>query len=222
MGCQQGGAGVAAQRLLETGAALLADHEAWQRGDQRHMVKGGAEQGGGEIVARLLVFTRYRDEVVGGQGPIDGQDLHAMGLLLSIERIRWRQAARHQQRIHMAADQHSGQLLLGVRLVFRADDQQLIALSPGALLETLGELGVTGVLKVRQDEAQGPGLAAAQGGGAAVRLIVVGMDHGHHLVTGGLADAILIRLAVDHIAGGGTRDTGQGGDFIQFHHIGSV
>lgn len=62
-------------------------------------------------------------------------------------------------------------------------------LEPGALLETLGELGVTGVLKVRQDEAQGPGLAAAQGGGAAVRLIVVGQDHGHHLVTGGLADA---------------------------------
>lgn len=90
------------------------------------------------------------------------------------------------------------------------------------MLEALGELGVTGVLKVRQDEAQGPGLAAAQGGGAAVRLIVVGQDHGHHLVTGGLADAILIRLAVDHIAGGGTRDTGQGGDFIQFHHIGSV
>jgi hypothetical protein len=48
--------------------------------------------------------------------------------------------------------------------------------------------------------AEGAGLAAAQGGGAAVRLIVVGMDHGHHLVAGCLADAVLIGLAIDHIA----------------------
>ena len=122
----------------------------------------------------------------------------------------------------MAADQHAGQLFLGLGFVFRADDQQLVALGAGPLFEALGELGIAGVLEVGQDEAQCLGLAAPQGSGAAVRLVVVGMDHGHHLVTGGLADAVLIGLAVDHIAGRGARDAGQCGDFIQFHHIGSV
>lgn len=122
----------------------------------------------------------------------------------------------------MAAHQHPGQLLFGIRIVLRADNEQLISLAASPLLQALGELGVTGVFEVGQDEAEGAGLAAAQGGGAAVRLIVVGMDHGHHLVAGCLADAVLIGLAIDHIAGGGARDTGQRGDFIQFHHVGSV
>ncbi len=122
----------------------------------------------------------------------------------------------------MAAHQHLGQLFFGGRVILRADDEQLIALRPRPLFQPFGQLGVTGVLKVGQDKAEGFGLAAAQGGGAAVRLVVVGGDDSHHLVAGGLTDAVLVGLAVDHIAGRGARDTGEGGDFIQFHHIGSV
>ena len=122
----------------------------------------------------------------------------------------------------MAAHQHLGQLFFCGGLIFRADDEQLISLCPGPLFQPFGQFGVTGVLKVGQDKAEGLGLAATQGGGAAVRLVVMGGDHGHHLVAGGLTDAVLIGLAIDHIACRGARDTGEGGDFIQFHHIGSV
>ncbi len=122
----------------------------------------------------------------------------------------------------MAAHQHLSQLFFGGGIIFRADDKQLITLRPRPLFQPFGQLGVTGVFKVGQDKAQGLGLAATQGGGAAVRLVVVGGDHCHHLVTGSLADAVLVGLAIDHIACRGARDTGEGGDFIQFHHIGSV
>jgi len=148
--------------------------------------------------------------------------MDAARLLARIEGIVRRQATGHQQGIHMATGQHLGQFFLGGGFIFRADDQQLITLGSGPLFEALGEFGITGVLEVGQDKAEGLGLAAAQGGGAAVRLVVVGGHHRHHFVTGCLTDAVLIGLAIDHIAGRGARDTGEGGDFIQFHHIGSV
>ena len=219
---QVAGRTVTGNGLFEARFSLLTDRQFRQCSDQGDMTDGRGEQGGGEVQARLLVFTRHGDEVLGGHGTVDGEDLHAPGLLLQVEGIRRGEAACHQERVHMAAHQHPGQLLFGVRIVLRADDEQLISLGAGPLLQALGELGVTGVFEVGQDEAEGAGLAAAQGSGAAVRLIVVGMDHGHHLVAGCLADAVLIGLAIDHIAGGGARDTGQRGDFIQFHHVGSV
>ena len=186
------------------------------------MAQSRGEQGAGEIKARFLVFTGDGDELVGCHRPVDGEDLAALRLQFAVEGVVRRQATGHQQGVHMAAHQHLGQLFFGSGLIFRADDEKLISLRPRSLFQPLGQLGVTGVLKVGQDKAQSLGLAATQGGGAAVRLIVMGGDNGHHLVAGGLTDAVLVGLAIDHIACRGARDTGEGGDFIQFHHIGSV
>lgn len=147
---------------------------------------------------------------------VDGHHRQAFGDQPGMGIIPGRQATGDDQRVAAARAEQVDHLALGLRLVVGAGDQQLVAARPGALFELLGEAGVAGVFQVREDEAEGAGLPAAQAGGLLVRLVAVFLDHGKHALDGGGADAPLGGLAIDDVAGGGHRDPGQAGDITEF------
>jgi len=86
----------------------------------------------------------------------------------------------------------------------------------GTLLQRFGDAGVAGVFQVRQDKAEGAGVAAAQTGGLRVGAEVMFLDHLAHALDRSAADALLFGLAVDHIAGGRNGNTGQTGNISEF------
>tara|TARA_Y100000815_G_scaffold3507_1_gene3392 strand:- start:3986 stop:4357 length:372 start_codon:yes stop_codon:yes gene_type:complete len=123
---------------------------------------------------------------------------------LSIERVIPGQGAGNNERIAAPGFQRVGQRLFRVGIVIGAGNEELVAFCPRALLEQLGQPGITRVLQVRQYEAQGPAGPAPQGCGLGVHLKVMLTSHRKHFLDGVRLDAPGSPLAVDDIAGGGS------------------
>lgn len=98
----------------------------------------------------------------GVQAAVDGNHRQAFVLQFAVAVIFWRQATGNEQRIASARTEQLLQLALAVWLVVAAGDQQLVTAGAGALLQLLGNAGVAGVLQIRENEAQGAGMPAAQ------------------------------------------------------------
>ena len=77
--------------------------------------------------------------------------------------VLW-QAAGDDQGIAAARAQQLNDLTLGVWLVIGSGDQQLVAALPRLLLQQLGQACITGVLQIRNNEAQRARLSSAQAG----------------------------------------------------------
>lgn len=204
------------QRLAEAGGAVVADDQVRPRAEQGDMARRRLQQGFGEAARGVLVVADHRGEALRVELAVDGHHRQAFGDQPGMGIIPGRQATGDDQRVAAARAEQVDHLALGLRLVVGAGDQQLVAARPGALFELLGEAGVAGVFQVREDEAEGAGLPAAQAGGLLVRLVAVFLDHGKHALDGGGADAPLGGLAIDDVAGGGHRDPGQAGDITEF------
>lgn len=102
------------------------------------------------------------------QPAVDGDHRQAFVLHFAVAVVFRRQAAGDEQGIATARAEQLLQLALAVGLVVAAGDQQLVATGAGALLQLLGDAGVAGVLQIRENEAQGAGVSAAQAGGLRV------------------------------------------------------
>ena len=107
---------------------------------------------------------------------------------------------------------------LVVRLIFRTGDQQLIAALARLTLKIVSNTGIAGIFQIGNHQTNRTRASCTQAGSDRIRMVVVLTNDGHHLFDRFVADAVLFRFTVNHIASGGTRDTGQPGDFIQFHN----
>ncbi|MNP02960.1 hypothetical protein D3C76_948270 [compost metagenome] len=208
-------AGEVAQGAAETGGALLADDQFRPRAEQGDMPRRWLQQGGGEALAGVAVVADHRAEALRIELAVDGDHRHPFGEPEQLAVVA-AQATGDDQRIAAPRAEQVEHLLFAFRLVVGAGDQQLVAAGAGALFEQLGELGIAGVLQVREDEAEGAGLPAAQAGGLLVGVVAVFLDHRAHAFHRGAADAPLLGLAIDHVAGGGDGNAGQTGDITEF------
>ena len=105
-----------------------------------------------------------------------------------------------------------------IRLIFGTGDQQLIAALARLTLQVICDARIAGVFQVRDNQANGTRTSCTQACSNRIRVIVVLTNNRHHLFNSFIADAILLRFTINHIASGSSRDTGQPGDFIQFHN----
>ena len=173
-------------------------------------------QRAGQLRAGLAVVADHRAELLGIQRTVQRDHRGSGRLDLAVPGIVRCQAAGDDQRIAAPRAQQLHHLALGSRLIVGAGDQQLVAALAGTLLEQLGQTCVAGVFQVRDDEAERARLAAAQPGGLLVELEALLLGHCQHTLDGGRADSPLLRLAVEHIAGGGYRNVGEAGEVGQF------
>ena len=155
----------------KAGGAVVADDQVRPRAEQGDMARRRLQQGFGEARG-VLVVADHRGEALRVELAVDGHHRQAFGDQPGMGIIPGRQATGDDQRVAAARAEQVDHLALGLRLVVGAGDQQLAA-RPGALFELLGEAGVAGVFQVREDEAEGAGLPAAQAGGLLVRLVAV-------------------------------------------------
>ena len=107
---------------------------------------------------------------------------------------------------------------LVIWLIFRTGDQQLIAPLARLTLKIVRDAGIAGIFQIRNNQTDGTCASCTQAGGNRVRMVVVLAHDGHHFFDCFVADAVLLRFTVNHIAGGGSGNTGKPGDFIQFHN----
>ncbi|MNZ48966.1 hypothetical protein D3C78_667200 [compost metagenome] len=205
--------------FVEAACAGLADRQLRARTDQCDAARCRGQQAIGQLAAGIAIIADDRTKVCRVQAPVDGDNRQALVLQFAVAVIFGGQATGDEQGIATPGPEQLLQLALTVGPVIAAGDQQLIATGAGALLQLLGNARVAGVFQVRQNEAQGAGMPAAQARSLGVGREAVGLDHRTHPLDGAVADALLFGLAIDDVAGSGHGHTGQTGDIAEFHRI---